>query len=347
MNNIKRKKVILDVDTGSDDAIALMAALRSEALDVQGICTVWGNLTVDKTTYNTLAVCEALQMEVPVYAGCPRSMVKDRTPNRIPESDIKPILKDGKELRMHFDTLKGLPLTDRVPEKLHAVEFYYRYLKETTEPVSIVAVGPLTNLGFLFRLAPELAEKVDELIIMGGGVEVSNASECGEANTWNDPEAVQIILEAGLKPLLVTLDATHSAPITESDCVVLENLQTFEGLFTASLVRQRIEYESARFVSRGAWSPIHDALAVCACIDLRVLSEVQEANCRIECTGLCDGEVLVDRRAKPRAANAFLALRADKEQFLGMLCSLFAKHGNDPESSKKEDNMTRGLMDGK
>jgi len=332
-----RKKVILDVDTGSDDAIAIMVALKSEKLKVEGICTVWGNLGVEQTTFNTLAVCEVLNMDVPVYAGCPHSMVKDLTPGRVPESDIKPIIIDGRELSLHSERLSGLPDTNKTREALHAVEFYHKYLKETTEPVTIVAVGPLTNLGFLFRMAPELADKVDELIIMGGGVEVSNVSEGGEANVWHDPEALQIILEAGLNPLLVTLDATFSVPLTDSDCDVLESLNTFEGRFAASVVRQRIEYESVKHATRGAWSPIHDALAACACIDRSVLTEVLTENCRVECTGICDGELLLDRRAKPASANATIAVKADKDKFFGMLCSLFSGNGRESLKSHEEE----------
>ncbi len=339
MNERNRKKVILDVDTGSDDAIAIMVALKSEALQVEAICTVWGNLGVDQTTFNTLAVCEALNMEVPVYAGCTQSMVKDLTPRRVPESDIKPIEIDGKKLNLHSERLSGLPDTARTREALHAVEFYYKYLTETIEPVTIVAVGPLTNLGFLFRIAPELSEKVHELIIMGGGVEMSNVSEGGEANVWRDPEALQIILEAGLNPLLVTLDATFSVPLTDKDCDVLESLETFEGRFAASVVRQRIEYESARHETRGAWSPIHDALAACACIDRSVLTEVLTENCRVECTGVCDGELLLDRRAKPAPANATIAVRADKEKFFMMLCNLFAGKVREHLKSDEEEIM--------
>ena len=339
MDERKIKKVILDVDTGSDDAIAVMAALKSEELEVMGICTVWGNLGVEQTTFNTLAICEALNMDVPVYAGCTQSMVKDLTPRRVPESDIKPIVIDGKKLSLHDERLSGLPDTERTKERLHAVEFYYKYLMETAEPITIVATGPLTNLGFLFRMSPELTEKVDELIIMGGGVEVSNVSEGGEANVWHDPEALQVILEAGLSPLLVTLDATYSVPLTLSDCDTLESLNTFEGRFAASVVRQRIEYESARHATRGAWSPIHDALAVCACIDKSVLTEVLTGNCRVECTGICDGEILIDKRAKPEPANASIAVRADKEKFLGMLCGFFASSGKESLKSEEEEIM--------
>lgn len=325
MKDVKARKVILDVDTGSDDAVAIMAAIKSSKLDVQAICNVWGNLSVDKTTYNTLCLCEELEVDVPVYKGCGRPMVKDRTPYRDLGNSYEPVYKDGKELKIHYDKLEGLPDTERKAEEAHAVRFYYDYLTNATEPVNIVAVGPLTNLGFLFRIAPHLAKRVDKLVIMGGGIHVTNASIAGEANIWHDPEAFQIILETGIHPLVVPLDATHSAPLNLGDCGKLESLGTFAGDFTARLVRQRIEYESTIFGPDRMWSPIHDALAVCALIEPEILTEVHELACTVGLSGSADGEILVDRRSvHNKKINASVAMSADKEKFMSMLTALFA-----------------------
>src|SRR5690554_3538587 len=162
MEKMKTRKVILDVDTGSDDAIAIMCAIKAESIQLEAICTVWGNLTVDKTTLNTLGLCEAMGVEIPVYAGCNRPMVKDRSKYRDLEDSYEPLIIDGKELKIHYDRLEGIPEPSRKEEDRHAVRFYYDYLIEATEPVTIIATGPLTNLGFLFRLAPQLAEKVEQ-----------------------------------------------------------------------------------------------------------------------------------------------------------------------------------------
>lgn len=325
----KRKKseirVILDVDTGSDDAVAIIMALKSPALKVEAICTVWGNLSVPQTTLNTLLVCQALHARIPVYQGCSRPMVKDRCSCRDLKNTYQPVFKDGKELKIHYDRLEGLPELTTGQEPEHAVRFYYDYLKNAVEPVTLVAVGPLTNLGFLFRLAPELSKKVERLIIMGGGMDVTNCSPGGEANLWHDPEAFQIILDTGIKPLLIPLDATHSAPFTEEDCRAIEKEGTFEAGFTASLIRQRIAYESALLGSKRNWSPIHDALAVSASIDESVLTDLRDFSCRIGLLGACDGELLIDRRAMPDKPNLRVALSANKEWFLDMTCQAMAR----------------------
>lgn len=323
--------VILDVDTGSDDAVAIMTALKSPALKVEAICTVWGNLSVPKTTQNTLGVCQALHKRIPVYEGCRRPMVKDRSCCRDLENAYQPVFKDGKELKIHYDRLEGLPELTTKQEPEHAVRFYYEYLRKTAVPVTIVAVGPLTNLGFLFRLAPELSKKVERLIIMGGGIDVTNCSPAGEANLWHDPEAFQIILDTGIKPLLIPLDATHSAPFTEEDCRLIEEPGTFEARFTARLIRQRIAYESALLGPERNWSPIHDALAVSACIDESVLTDIRELNCRIGLSGASDGELLPDRRALPEKPNLRVAMSANKERFLDMVCRCMAGAGEGPE----------------
>ncbi len=320
----KRCNVILDVDTGSDDAVAIMTAIKSPELDVKAICNVWGNLSVDKTTSNTLGVCQALNADIPVYRGCARPMVKDRSKYRDMQNAYQPIFVDGKELKIHYDRLEGLPEVTAKARPEHAVRFYYDYLKAAEEPVTVIAVGPLTNLGFLFRIAPELSEKIGQLIIMGGGIDLTNCSSAGEANIWHDPEAFQIILDTGIKPLLVPLDATHSAALNEEDCRKLEGLGTFEAEFTAKLIRQRITYESVLFGPERRWSAIHDALAVCACIDINVLKDVREMSCRAGLSGAADGEVLPDRRAIPDNANIRVAMSADKDRFMEILCERLA-----------------------
>lgn len=317
------KKVILDVDTGSDDAIAIMAAIQSPFIDVQAICNVWGNLSVENTTANSLAVVTAMETRIPVYKGCSRPMVKDRSSYRDLVNEYQPLIVDGVELKIHYDKLEGLPEPGFSAESKHAVRFYYDYLSASEEKVTIIAVGPLTNLGFLLLIAPELATKIDRLIIMGGGVDLSNCSASAEANIWHDPEAFQIILNSGVKPLLVPIDATHRAALSLEDAETLESLGTFAGTFAASLIRQRVEYEMAYFGPERNWSAIHDALAVCAFINPEVLQDVRAVHCAVGFSGKSDGEILIDRRLNPADTNAEIALSADKDLFLSILCDLF------------------------
>ena len=126
------KKVILDVDTGSDDAVAIMAALLSEQLDVIGICCVWGNLDVDDTTENTLRLVSALDKDIPVYKGAATAIAKYL--ERAVKEELKPVIKNGKEVRIHYKRLEGLEqATDKKAEEMDAVSFYINCLKNSDE----------------------------------------------------------------------------------------------------------------------------------------------------------------------------------------------------------------------
>ncbi|MDO5734667.1 MAG: nucleoside hydrolase [Eubacteriales bacterium] len=324
MQEVLKEKVILDVDTGSDDAVAIMAALGSPELELIGIATVWGNLAVSETTANTLALCRALGSELKVYRGCERAMVKDFDPFQSFANNYRPIeLPDGRVLKIHYNMLDQLPPCTAEPEPLSAVRFYLETLSLATEPISIIATGPLSNLGWVFYLRPDLAEKVGRFYLMGGGRDLSNVSESAEANIWHDAEALQYILDAGLKPTIVSLDATHSAALDLQDAAELRELGSFAGEFTAKMIEQRIEYESTFFNPKRKWSAIHDALAVCAFCRPELVLAAEELSISPSLEALNYGELLIDRREAPEAANARLISRADKAVFMAYLKELF------------------------
>ncbi len=321
------KKVILDVDTGSDDAVAIIEALRCPDLEVVAICTVWGNLDVPYTTENTLRLVSSLgRKDIPVYMGCGTAMVKyldgSRTP---PVKENQPIIKDGKELHIHYQELEGLAPTDKKAEKMDAVSFYVNYLRASKEKVTLIPVGPLTNLGEAFSIAPDIADKVEEIVIMGGGDEIANVSCCAEANIWHDPEAAEIVARCGAPVLWIPLDATHSAALTIEDAKKLRELGTFAGDFAALMVEQRVEFESASIGGDKNNSAIHDALAVAAVIDRSVLTDVLTCNVHIGLKGFSEGETIIDRRCIPDKANCQFARRASKEKFLSMLCDYLGR----------------------
>lgn len=327
MCTMNKMPVILDVDTGSDDAVAIMAAIYSEKLSVKAICTVWGNLSINNTTRNTIDLCSAIGEGIPVYQGCSDAMVRSHIKGREMINSYVPLVKDGVVLKIHYERLHGLDDSGILPQDQHAVDFYYEYLTETTEPVTIIAVSPLTNLGFLFKLNPDLSKKIDQLIIMGGGIDLTNASPSGEANIWHDPEALQCILDTGIKPVLVPLDATHSVPIDLPDCEKLEALDTFAGHFTARLIRERIEFDRAQWGNDHAWTAVHDALAVVSVICPDVFTDIREEYISVGLSGVCDGEILIDRSAHAPMANSLVAYKADHGIFMHGLLSLFKKRG--------------------
>ena len=327
------RKIIMDVDTGTDDAIAIMAAVMAPQIEVAALCTVHGNTSVSNTTKNTLrAAFAAGREDIPVYPGAAGPMVKDLSEvRRIPVPE--PVLGgtaevDGVTVSMNPDLLP-LPDPSCAPQATPAPLYYLEFLRTTTEKVTIVATGALTNLGLALSLDPMLAEKIEELVIMGGGVKKSNITASAEANFYKDPEAAAIVLQCGAPITLCTLDATHSCALTESHERRLRAIGTTAAVFTANDVRARRE-SYARFqpLERAGTAPIHDALCIAYLIDPTVLTCVEDAACMVECSeGIGDGRLQVDTRSFHAAPNVRLVTQADPDKMCDILAEVFSGRG--------------------
>lgn len=187
--------VLLDVDTGTDDALALLLALRSPRLDVRAITCVAGNHGLDQVVINTLKVLDVADApDIPVAAGAERPLLETmRRPSYIHGQDGMGDL--------------GLPPSSRQPLGIHAVELMRRTVSESPEPVTLIALAPLTNVALFLRLYPRLAERLRGLTIMGGTFAAhGNTSPTAEFNVRSDPEAAAIVLESGLPIRLYPLD---------------------------------------------------------------------------------------------------------------------------------------------
>ena len=189
----KKRKIIMDVDTGSDDAIALIVAAMSPEFDLQAVCTVNGNREVRLTTLNTLRVMELLGSNVPVYKGCEYPMVACLTPDRKPNIPWREGKMTGIMSLTHGDHLP-LPGPDyRKEEELNAVSYYVKTLRHAKEKITLVPVGPLTNIAMAMRIDPEICNNIEEIMIMGGGDREANSGYLAEYNVWVDPEAGEVM----------------------------------------------------------------------------------------------------------------------------------------------------------
>lgn len=317
-------KVILDVDTGSDDAVAVMAAALSPDIDLVAICTTWGNLSIDDTTDNTLRLVEALRIDVPVYKGCDTAMVKYLTDDFVPNKKRPDVIYEGKPFRMHMKL--DLPEASITCEEKRAAEFYIDYLRNVTEKVTLVPVGPLTNLGLAFRIAPEIVEKVDQIVIMGGGSKMMNCNAWSESNIWHDPEAAQIVTNCGAKVVYVPLDATHAACVTLDDCKRFREINTFASNFAAQLCEQRIIIHNAQQpLEIPDAAAVHDPLCIAYLIDPTVLTDLRFCHVDVGLAGFGEGQTIVDPRAYPLEKNAYFAFDADRFKFVDILCDCFTR----------------------
>ena len=330
MEQVKRK-IILDVDTGSDDAIALIAALMSPEFDVIGVCSVNGNREVKLTTQNTLRVMELLDSDVPVYRGCEFPMVACLDPKRKPNI---PFREGQNQDPTHGD---HLPLPDPVNKKaqeLNAVSYYVKTLLASEEKITLVPVGPLTNIAMAMRTAPEICDKIEEIMIMGGGDRVTNASATAEFNIWVDPDAAEVVMfyanKYGIKVTWVPLDATHDAVMTMDDAAELRTYGTPVADAVADFVEQRtIGYRNHPNMEAQNGSPIHDAVAVLALIEPSVLLDVEHCAVHVDFSGgIADGQTCIDRRENVsiEKPNCYFAHHADRDKFVSMMKAIIKRN---------------------
>src|SRR5919106_6919652 len=193
--------IIFDCDTGHDDALALLLAARAPELKLLAVTCVAGNQTLEKTALNTRRVMTVGEIrDVPVAAGMATPLVRPlvTAPYAHGESGL-----DGYEF--------GPPEVDLVPE--HGVDLIIRTVQESAEPVTLVPVGPLTNIAMAFLRAPEIKERISRIVLMGGAARFGNVTPAAEFNIYVDPEAAVVVFGAGLPITMVGLDATHQARI--------------------------------------------------------------------------------------------------------------------------------------
>jgi inosine-uridine nucleoside N-ribohydrolase len=317
-------KVILDVDTGSDDAIAIMAAALSKDIEMVGITTVNGNRNVDITTDNTLRVVSLLGKNIPVYKGCALPLVSTLLKGR--RSNIPYKGPESREEDVHGDHIPA-PETSLKEEPQHAVFWLVDTLLRSKEKLILIFVGPLTNLAMALRIAPNIIKNIKGIIIMGGGYLVNNITSGAEFNFWVDPEAAKIVMDCGAPIRLVPLDATHAAYVTRTEAEEIRQFNTPAARLCADLIIRRINgYKNFQPLAVPDAVPVHDVLAVCALLNPAVLQDCMEVNVDICISpGITDGMSLCDvgNRNRNTIPNAVVAKNADRGLFIVMLKQLF------------------------
>ena len=320
---MEKKKVILDVDTGTDDAIAIMTAVMSENLEVLGVCAVNGNRGIDFTTENTLRVVEYLGKDIPVFRGCSLPMVVSLTEGRREDIPYKGP-KDPQD-NVHGDYIDLPPATIR-EQPVSAVRWLVDTLMACEGDITLIPVGPLTNIAMALRIEPRIAQKIKRIVIMGGGCREVNITPTAEFNFWIDPEAAKIVFDCGCDILVVPLDATHAAAVSIRTAEALERKGTKPATLTARIIRQRQNaYKHWQPMADINSVPVHDALAVCAVLDESVLGPVVETYADVDIgKGAADGMSIfdLDNRYKDRKKNVKVALGADPERFADMLLNI-------------------------
>ena len=306
--------VVLDCDPGHDDMVAILLAAGSPAIDLRAITTVAGNGTLEQTTRNALLTCTLAGIrDVPVAAGCAGPLVAaPRTASAVHGASAM----DGAAL--------GEP--DLATVDAHAVDLLAEVLRHATEPVTVVAVGPLTNIALLLRRHPAAAAAVGEIVLMGGTTGAGNIAPLAEFNILVDPEAAHVVFTSGLPVTMCGLDVTHQALATAP---VLAGL-TALGTPLAATVVELLGFFAARYSALWGFPapPVHDPVAIARVIDPTVVGCVA-AHVAIELTGTYTrGATVVDRfGVTNREPNAEVALQLDAPRFWALVTDAIATLG--------------------
>ncbi len=309
-------KVILDVDTGTDDAVALMTAALSPDLELVGATTVNGNTAVHTCTENTLRVLDWIGLPgIPVHEGMSRPLARVR--------DVRP----NPARRFHGDLLDLPPSSTAKAQPGHAVDWLIDTYLASDGDITLVPVGPLTNIATAIQKEPRILDAIPEIVLMGGAHDHGNTTASAEFNIWMDPEAARIVVNSGRPIRMVALDATHRALVSLDDCRSLRALGTPAGEAAARFVERRIAaYDASQPMHRPGAAPVHDALAVCAVIEPSIITThfiPVDVETQAE---LSVGRTVCDFRFRSgRPANVEFAMDADETKFVRMLLEILGR----------------------
>ncbi|MFC0682224.1 nucleoside hydrolase [Lysobacter korlensis] len=288
MRQSTTKPVILDVDTGVDDALALMLAVAHPRLDLRAVTCVGGNVPLDQVVENTLGILKLMGADaVPVAAGM-----------------SAPLL----EPPQHADDFHGRNgIADVVlaphglePTREHAVELLRRTIEHSGEPLTLVTLAPMTNIAVLLRMYPEVLRNVERIVCMGGAIGLGNATAAAEFNIFHDPEAAEVVFRSGVPITMYGLEPFYRVAVDESTITRL-----IDSHAPVAQVAGRLLQHSARMggdderIPAEAAACIGDAGAVCAVIDPDALV-TRAAPVQVVLDGtVARGQTLVDFRTGP------------------------------------------------
>ena len=311
---MEKVKMILDCDTGHDDAIALMVAAKHPDIELLGVTVVAGNQTLDKTLPNTLHVCQHLGLDVKVYGGMSLPMVRDQ----VTAGDIHG--KSGLDGPV-FDELT------RQAEKEHAVSYIIRTLMESDGDIVLVPVGPLTNIAMALRMEPRIAGKIRMISLMGGAAGLGNATPAAEFNIYADPEAAHVVFTSGVPIVMMGLDLTNQTIATMEIIERMEGIGNRAGKLFGDIMRFTFQSQRINGLNGG---PVHDVTAVMYLVHPEFFT-MRETYVEVDLSrGLCYGRTVVDfNRRYGKKSNALVGLCTELPVFWDEVERIIRMYGQD------------------
>lgn len=301
------RNIWIDTDPGIDDAIAITAACAfSDRLRIIGISTVAGNQTIDKVTSNALWLTQILgRPEIPVVRGAERPLIRTLAPAGSIHGEY------GLGYVNPGECLRG-PASDQGAAGI------YRILQsmDEGETLSLVSIGPLTNIALLLRSFPDVAQRIEQIVCMGGSAVEGNITPTAEFNIWADPEAAEMVFQSGVPIVMCGLDVTMQCLLYPEDVERLER----GGDLQRQLARMlRFYFDSTAYRELG-YVAMHESVPILYLLNPGLFSG-QAHVVHVSCTeDMCRGMTVVCDRpytytARPEQKNVFVVTKADAQAF--------------------------------
>ena len=314
MNAKTPRQIIIDTDPGQDDAIAILMALASPELEVLGLTCVAGNVPLALTQKNARMICElAGRTDIPVFAGAARPLVRTSVTAEY----------------MHGRTgLNGPVLPDPVLplQAQNAVDFIIEaIMARPSGAVTLCPIGPLTNIALALIRAPEIAERVREIVLMGGACfEGGNTTPCAEFNIFVDPQAAQTVFSSGIPLIVHPLDLTHQALTTSKRVEKIRALNNPIATASAEMLDFFERFDERKYGTDGG--PLHDPNVI-AWLLRPALYQGRDVNLEIEASSeLTMGQTVVDWwGVTGRKINAHYIRNLDSDGFFELLTERLAR----------------------
>lgn len=308
------RRIIIDTDPGQDDAVAILLALASPEIEVLGLTAVAGNVPLHLTSRNARMVCElAGRTDIPVFAGCDAPLER------------KLVTAEHVHGKTGLDG-PDLPEPTMALQDRHAVDFIIDTLRaEPAGTVTLCPLGPLTNIASAFRRAPDIIDRVQEIVLMGGAYfEVGNYTPAAEFNIYVDPEAAAEVFASGIPLVVMPLDVTHKALVTSPRNEAIRALGTPVGKAVAEMTDFFERFDLEKYGSAGA--PLHDPCVTAYLLKPEIFSG-RHINVEIETVSeLTLGMTVADWwGVSGRAPNATFIGDLDSDAFFTLLTERLAK----------------------
>ncbi len=311
MSTEKKINIWIDTDPGIDDAIAISAAFaRRDRLNICGISTVAGNQTIDRVTKNALWLTQLWDAEdVPVVRGAKGPLIRESRPAG----------------HIHGEHGLGHVVPGEIRRKLtsdQGAAYIYRVISNLPEgeKVTVVPIGPLTNIALLVRTFPDVKDRVDRIILMGGSTESGNITATAEFNIWQDPEAAEIVFQSGIPVVMCGLDVTQRSTLTTEDVQRLADGDERQKYLSDML---RFYFESPAYKGMHKVA-MHDSVPFMYLLGEDMFSGEMHSM-HVSCTeDMCRGMTVVCDGPNTYAArgsrkNVYVLKQADSERFRKML----------------------------